>query len=168
MDIFIINTNNVDYIDEDLLKQFEHKKFSNVAKWREHCLAYLMLDRILREVYKISDRNISFKNGKPYLLNGDKHFSISHCKQVISIAFSDCDCGVDIEQIKQREYKKIAVRKNFNSNSLEEFYCDWTKYEAEYKLNGIAQAYKQFQYEEYMITAVSKNPQEDFEIYIQN
>lgn len=168
MDIFIINTSDANNISEDLLKQFEHQKFSNIAKWKEHCLSYLMLDRILKEVYKIPNRDIEFINKKPYLKNKHIYFSISHSNEYIAISFSKSDCGIDIEEIKKRSYTNISKRMNFNSNSLEEFYYDWTKYEADYKLSSNAESYKQFQYKNYIITAASINPQEIFEVYIQN
>ena len=168
MDIFIINTSNTDNISNDLLTEFEHKNFSNIKKRKQHCLSYLMLDRILKEVYKISDRTIEFINKKPTLKNKSKFFSMSHSRNFIALAFSDSDCGIDIEQIKNRPYKKIAGRMKFDCKSLEEFYYAWTKYEAEYKLNNTTKSIKQFQYENYAITAVSNNIQENFEILIQN
>ena len=168
MDIFIINTNDVNHISENLLKQFEHKTILNKKKWQEHCLSYLMLDRILKEVYQISDREIEFINEKPYLKNKKKFFSISHSGDFITVAFSDYDCGIDIEKIEERPFKKIAERMNFKSESLEEFYLDWTKYEAEYKLNDTPRSLYQFMQESYAVTAVCSNIQENFEIYIQN
>ena len=57
---------------------------------------------------------------------------------------------------------------SFKCNTLEEFYNEWTKYEAEYKLGKPAQKFKKFRLNDYVITAASVNIQEDFEIYIQN
>ena len=59
---------------------------------------------------------------------------------------------------------------NFSSKTLKEFYFDWTKYEAEYKLGGSdkGKSIVQTVFENYMITAVCEKPQEIFEIYIQN
>ena len=168
MDIFIINKKNTNNISDDLLREFEHKNFSNKKKWQEHCLAYLMLDRILKEVYKISDREIEFINNKPHLRNKKKFFSLSHSEDYVVIAFSNSDCGIDIELIKERDYKKIAKRMKLRSNSIEEFYYDWTKYEAEYKLKNKTKSLHQTRIENYILTAVSSNPQEIFEIYIQN
>ena len=170
MDIFIINTNNADKIPDNMLKQFEHKSISHEQKRKEHCLSYLMLDRILKEVYhiSISDRKPEFKNGKPFLKNKNKCFSLSHSKDYIVAAFSDYNCGIDIELIKERPYIKIAKRMNFQCNTLEEFYQAWTLFEAKYKLNDKDQSRYQFIYENYAISAVSSNIQEKFEIYVQN
>ena len=112
MDIFIINTSDADNVSDGLLKEFEHKKFSDISKRKEHCLSYLMLDRILKEVYKISDRQISFSDGKPFLATKEKYFSISHSADYIAISISGCNCGIDIELIKPRDFKRIASRRN--------------------------------------------------------
>ena len=111
---------------------------------------------------------IEFKNKKPYLKNRRKYFSISHSNEYIALCFSDFDCGVDVERIKERDYKSIAERMHFDSNSLEEFYFDWTKYEAVYKLGCEFKSYKNFQFEDYVVTTVSANSDEEFQIYIQS
>ena len=168
MDIFVINTSAADNIKPELLERFGHKEFSNLIKKKEHCFSYLMADRILKEVYKIENREIEFVNGKPYLKTREKFFSLSHCAEYIVAAFSDSECGVDIEQIKDRDYNSISERMRFNASNLEEFYAEWTKYEAEYKLGGKNKNIMQTRFENYMVTAVSNNSQETFEIYIQN
>ena len=170
MDIFIINTSDADNIKPKLLEMFRHKDFSNEKKKTEHCFAYLMLDRILKEVYKINSREIEFINEKPYLNTREKYFSISHSGEYILIAISDYECGADIERIKLRNYRAISEHMQFDALTLDDFYAEWTKYEAEYKLGGRGKYKKIFptRYYDYMITAVSVNLQENFEIYIQN
>ena len=170
MDIFIINVYGADNVKSELLEEFRHKEFKNKSKEKVHCFSYLMTDRILKEVYNIEQRETEFVNGKPYLKSREKFFSISHSGEYIALAFSDNDCGVDIEQIKNRDYVSIAERMKLNVTNQKEFYSEWTKYEAEYKLGGrgIYKNITQTVFENYMITAVSENPQETFEIYIQN
>lgn len=168
MDIFVIKITNADTIDKDLLKQFQKKEISNPKTWNSHCFSYLMLDKILKEVYKIEDRVIIFENKKPLLKSRKKHFSISHSKDFIAIAFSDFNCGIDIEKIKSRDFEKISKRKNFKAHTIEEFYQEWTKFEAEYKLNSKVFSSKNFQIENYSLTAVSENPDEKYEIYFSN
>ncbi len=168
MDIFIINKSNVNNIKHDLLKQFQFKDITNEEKLKEHCFAYLMLDRILKEFYKTDNRAIEFVNKKPYLKNREKFFSISHSEEFLAIGFSDNECGIDIEKIKDRNFLSIAKRMKFDCNTLEEFYKAWTKYEAEYKLGEKSKSIKQIILEGYAITALSNNIKEDFIIYIQN
>ena len=132
-----------------------------------------MLDRILKEVYKIENREIEFVENKPYLKSKEKFFSLSHSGDYISIGVSDEECGVDIEIIKDRDFLAIAKRMGFSCKNLKEFYLDWTKYEAEYKFWGKCSVDKygsiiQTELENHMLTAVCANPQAKFEIYIQN
>ena len=165
MDIFIIKTEDADEIGEDL--RFQKKEISNEKTRKIHCFSYLMTDRILREIYKIEDREIVFKDGKPVLKNGGKHFSISHTKEYIALGFSDYNCGIDIEGVNSnRDWKSIAQRMGFKSESEEEFYKDWTTYEALYKLNGTSDNIYHTKIENYFLTAVSENPDEKFELHI--
>lgn len=168
MDIFIIKISDADNIKPELLEEFRHKDFKDLKKQKEHCFSYLMADRILKGVYNIENRELDFLNGKPYLKTRKKYLSISHSCEYLVIAFSDNNCGVDIEKIKNRNYVSISKRMNFNADNLEDFYKEWTKYEAEYKLGEEAKSIMQTDYDDYMITAVSSNIQEKFDIYIQN
>lgn len=167
MDIYVVKTSGIENIDEKLLLEFQKKEFSNLKKRQIHSFSYLILDRILREVYKINDREIKFDNQKPVLKTGEKHFSISHSGEYIALGFSDTNCGIDIERIDdKRDWQAIAERMKFKSQSLEEFYKDWTRYEAEYKLGNKCKAGRGFKVEDYIITAVSENTDEDFEFYM--
>ena len=151
MDIFIIHSNITKNFTKDFLYGFQKKEISNSRVKDTHCLAYLMLDSILREYYKIENREIIFVEKKPVLKSGGKHFSISHSGDYIVLAFSDFNCGVDIEEVTERDYKKIAERMNFKSASLIEFYNDWTKFEAEYKMNSFTKSAKKIIFENYIV-----------------
>ena len=170
MDIFVIKVVDADEVHRELLKEFEKKQISDSKKWNTHCLSYLMVDRILKEVYKIENREIVFKNKKPILKTGEKNFSISHSEDYIALAFSDFDCGIDIEKIKTRDFKKIAKRMNFKCETLEEFYFEWTKFEAEFKLGKDKKNtfVKNYRIGDYVLTVVSENSEEKFELYFQN
>lgn len=164
MDIFVINTEKADFVSEELLSQFGRKEFRDKTQKKIHQFSYLMLDRILKEFYQIENREI-LNDKKPELKNGEKHFSLSHSGQYIVIAFSDSKCGIDIENIKQRDYKKISKRMKFNSANLKEFYQNWTKYEAKYKLGKTPKSEYEFEIPEYIITAVSGSSDERFDVY---
>ena len=166
MDIFVIEIKDADEVHKELLEEFRKKEITDPKKWNEHCFSYLMVDRILREVYKIEDRTIIFENGKPLLKSGEKHFSISHSEKYAALAFSDYDCGIDIEEIKQRDFNKIGERMHFQANSLEEFYEKWTKYEAEFKLTKPCKIYKTYRLDNYTMTVTSENSEEEFELYL--
>lgn len=167
MDIFIINTETAQNIPRELLLQYKQKEIHNEKKLIQHCLSYLMVDKILKEVYNVENRAIEYKNKKPQLKTGEKHFSISHSENLIAIGFSDFNCGIDIEHNKDRDFKSIAKRMNFPCPTLEEFYRKWTTFEAHYKLKDIANSAETFQLENYTITALSTNKGEDFNLYFE-
>lgn len=168
MDIYIINTSEAENIDKEVLDNYSHKSITNTKKHKTHCLSYFMLDKILKEIYKIKNRELEFINNKPCLKTREKSFSISHSKELITISISDLDCGADIELIRNRDYKPIAKRMKFNVKSLDDFYSAWTKYEAEYKLGHKTESFKHIDYNGYKICAASDNIKESFEIYILN
>lgn len=168
MDVFVINLADADNIKPELLENFKHKDFINKEKQKEHCFSYLMLDRILREVYGIENREIEFLNRKPYLKSRDKYLSLSHSGEYVVIAISENECGVDIEKIKDRDFRAISARMKFSCLTLEDFYREWTKYEAEYKLGDNCKSIKYTLVDDYVIAAVSLCIQETFNIYIQN
>ena len=170
MEIFIIEINNADKVNPETLKLYQKKDISDEEKLKVHCLSYLLVDKFLEEVYGIKSREIVFEDGKPILIDGGKHFSISHSEDLIAIAFSDSNCGVDIEKIKLREFKKIADRMKFEAETLGQFYEEWTKYEAMYKLGKNVEygSVANFDLEDYALSAVSEDPCEDFDLYFQN
>lgn len=169
MEIFIIEINNAEKVKEETLRQFQKKEISDETKWKIHCLSYLLVDKFLEEVYGIDSREIVFDEGKPILIDGGKHFSISHSEDLIAIAFSDSNCGVDIEKIKLREFSKISKRMGFEAETLGEFYQEWTKYEALYKLGKNIEygSVANYDLDDYALTAVSEDPCEEYEIYYQ-
>lgn len=168
MDIFVIEIIDADSVHQQLLLEFQKKEISDPKKLNEHCLSYLMVDRILREFYKIENREIIFDGKKPLLKSGAKHFSISHSGEFIALAFSDFACGIDIEGNTPRDYKKFAERMKFSCTTPDEFYQDWTFFEAKYKLGATPAASKTYKLGNYTLTALSSNPLEHFELYIQN
>jgi phosphopantetheinyl transferase len=124
-----------------------------------------MLDKILKDVYKINDTEIIYENNKPVLKNGLKKISVSHSGEFIALAFSDYDCGIDIEKNKERNYEKIAKRMKFNCKNKIEFYQEWTKFEAEYKLNTTPKSLKFCKVDDYILCVVSIKDNEEFNLY---
>ncbi len=168
MDIFVIEIVDADNVHKELLQSFQKREISNPERWNAHCFSYLMIDRILRDFYNIEEREIVFDGKKPVLKTGEKHFSLSHSGGLVALAFSDYNCGVDIEQIKLRDFENISKRMGFKCETLGEFYDCWTRYEAEYKLSVPSQRTKTFKLEGYSLSATSTNIKEDFEIYMQS
>ena len=168
MDIFVIKLSATENFSPELLNEFKKKEITDKKRLKQHCFSYLMLDRILTNFYNINDYEVIFEHNKPFLKNKQKYFSISHSEEYIVLCFSDYDCGVDIEKMKDRKFQSIAKRLGFKSHTREEFYKEWTTYEAKYKLNQSVKALKSFQFDNYTLTAVSNYKDEIFNLYYQS
>lgn len=84
----------------------------------------------------------SGKNNKPYFKDyPNVRFSISHSGDLVVLAMSDTEVGIDIEKIKPRDYESIVAR-HFTEgeakevDSIESFLKVWTKKEAYLKLTS--------------------------------
>lgn len=105
----------------------------------------LFLKEILNNEYNIYNYEIiKNKNGKPYLKNSNLFFNISHKKDIIVIAVSDNEVGIDIEYIdKDKEIKKALLNSffskneiNYIDNNIENFFEVFTKKESYIKMLG--------------------------------
>jgi len=84
------------------------------------------------------------ENGKPYIPGCPWKFSISHCGDVLTVAVSDFDVGIDCEE-EVSEDKVEGISKRFFSDE-EQSYCTdantfteiWTKKEAYAKMMGLS------------------------------
>ena len=104
------------------------------------CLkAWLMLEEMIGEV---NDFEYT-EHGKPFIAGGP-YFSISHCKEAISVAIDDEPIGIDIEQIRHADDELIARTMNEEEqNSIRHaafpdtaFIRLWTQKEAIVKAQG--------------------------------
>ena len=110
------------------------------------------LRRVLSSYLKIEPQQIQIKvgqYGKPYLEHNSLHFNLSHSKNKIVIAVSNCsEVGVDVEEYRQQRNLKGLVEKCFSEQeqlywySLSEqqksfmFYHFWVRKEAFVKAVG--------------------------------
>lgn len=168
MDIFVIKMDSYNNVPQEMLDEFKKRDISNLKRLKEHCFAYLMIDRVLREFYQIENREIIFDNKKPVMQSGKKHFSLSHSGGYLALCFSDYPCGIDIEEKKERDFGKIAKRMKFDCATLDEFYSEWTGFEAEYKLAENSKSCWTTVIENYTLTVLSSNEDEDFTLYLQS
>lgn len=77
-------------------------------------------------------------DGRPIFLDSDDYtISIAHSNSVIIIAIDSYRIGVDVEYIKYRKNYSAVANKIGLSNvcNIDDFYREWTKYEATYKAN---------------------------------
>ena len=135
MDIFYLSSKNfLQFIDEEFIKQFKKKELSSKKRIIEHSMSMFILEYLLKRFYKIENFEIVYENKKPKLKNDEIYFNISHSKDIILIAFNDSSVGVDIEQKKERDFKKLSDYYNVQFKNKEDFYEFWTRLEAEIKL----------------------------------
>ncbi len=117
-----------------------------------------IIEYAAKNFYYIKNAELQIINGKPLFKFSDIKFSISHTNGIAAVCFDNDDTGFDIEEIKERDYIKIAKRMKFklDENSPECFYKHWTKYEAEFKLHKKQKSSYSFIFEKkYMVTIVS-------------
>ena len=110
-------------------------------------LAYQLLKQGLREAYGITENPVFEYNehGKPAIVgHPDIFFNLSHCKEAVVCAISDCPVGIDVESL--REYRESLMRYTMNDAEIREielaeipasaFIRLWTMKEATMKLIG--------------------------------
>lgn len=61
------------------------------------------------------------------------HFNLSHSHGVLMLGISHAPLGVDIEKIRQIDYKKFDF---ISANSIDEFFERWTERESYLKFTG--------------------------------
>ena len=86
---------------------------------------YSLIKEGLSRYYKVKDFRVFYtKNGKPYL-NNDIYISISHSDNLVVVAFSKEEIGIDLESIKpfSNDMKKLLdiPLKASSQDSLIEF-----------------------------------------------
>ncbi len=140
MKIFYIDKDK-NVLDKDFLLSFGDKKFLSEEKEIQHCLGRYLVKTVANNFFKLDNSDIVLVNKKPRFKSNDIHFSISHSQNIIIAAFDKNPVGVDIEFMKDRNFKELFKRYNYKSNNIskELFYSFWTEYEAAIKLQG---AYK--------------------------
>lgn len=109
---------------------------------------YLFLKEVLESI-NIWDYEIVFNHyGKPYLKDNQVYFSISHDLDIVVIALSDKEIGVDIEALTYHEsvcYKYFLDGEqeivNNSSNKEYDFTKIWVMKESYVKMLGIGIEY---------------------------
>jgi 4'-phosphopantetheinyl transferase len=115
---------------DDLLQVIskENREKCRRFKFREDALRTLYGELILRYVLC---RKLSFENedieilrsneGKPYLKGFPIHFNISHSGDFVVCAFSEEEVGVDIEKIKEVDFK--IAKRFFSKQECEDLFA---------------------------------------------
>lgn len=84
------------------------------------------------------------ENGKPHFKGIENfHFNISHCENAITVAVSDRPVGIDIEKLREADFR-VSERffteneKKYVGSCDRRFFEIWTKKEAYIKKHGLA------------------------------
>lgn len=102
------------------------------------------LSKILKENYNIGKYELIYNEyGKPFLKDNNLFFNISHDNNLVIIAISDKNIGIDIEYLT---YNRFVLKKIFNEkeqhqvndkvNKEKEFTKIWVMKEAYVKMKG--------------------------------
>ena len=147
MKIFYIELKNTSE-----LKRVEKRKLQSA-------LGRYLTKQIAEVFYNIQDTEIIIENDKPKFKNSEICFNISHTENVVAIAFNDKPLGLDVEYIKERDFKTLFARFNIDLDDKDLFYQFWTEYEAEYKIQAETKQKICFKLlPDYMLSLFSSNP----------
>lgn len=132
----ITETEKIPPLGKELKKHLANKK--NTVK-QTSCSAWNLLFQILHEA-GIPKLTVAFTDtGKPYFVDSDIHFSLSHSKGVCAVAVSDHPIGVDVEVIKD-SYNPHLIERSLNEKEKAAFDGDftriWCRKEAVAKMTG--------------------------------
>ncbi len=105
-----------------------------------------LLDCVLRKHGADPRCIVRDENGKPRLPDGSLFFNLSHASELIYLAVSDAEIGVDCEEVRPIDFEKLARR--FCSAGEQEiifssddprtaFFRVWTRKEAYVKMKGV-------------------------------
>lgn len=126
----------------------ELAKISGPKAKRQKIVTKFFTRYVLAQKLNVGLQNICFyKNdhGKPYVKGNPVFFNVSHSNDLIGVAVSNSEVGLDVEYMKTRDFAALAqscfcervVDEIRSAKDMKQaFYRNWTAYEAKVKLNG--------------------------------
>lgn len=128
MKYYIYNTDNL--TNEEYEKRFslmEEEKQERVKGYkdatRRKCsvAGEMLVKDYIGKALNIAPEGLKIladENGKPYIPDCPVHFNISHCENMLAVAFSDEEIGIDIERIRPIS---LNILKRFFSREEQEY-----------------------------------------------
>lgn len=154
MEIFVANISDFEnklHVCSTCLSEEEKnhlKSIYNPQVKNRFIVSKALTRNILSQKLRIPTNKLEFiknEKGKPSIKDCPYHFSVSHSGDLFAIALGREEVGIDVEHMKERNFISIA-KHNFSkeavnriitsSNQKEEFYREWTLFEAAVKLHG--------------------------------
>lgn len=128
----------------DKARKAETRSLVSDEKKRQKIAADLLCRQMISDECSIPTEKIVFsknEKGKPFAVNADIRFSISHSKNIVACAVSDKEIGVDIEEIRDIRLKaaeKFACESEIEyiGTDITRFFEIWTLKEAFFKCKG--------------------------------
>jgi 4'-phosphopantetheinyl transferase len=148
IEVYILDITNLEL--EQYLKKLPNNFLVQVNKYKEENQRkrsffswYLLYLKFLERKINAFNLKVEFnENGKP-LIEGI-NFNISHSHNLVAVAISSHEVGIDLELIEDKDNSKIA-KKIMNEEEYQKylknkeyFYKVWTKKEAYLKRKGLA------------------------------
>ena len=147
-EVYVLDITNLEL--EQYLKKLPNNFLVQVNKYKEENQRkrsffswYLLYLKFLERKINAFNLKVEFnENGKP-LIEGI-NFNISHSHNLVAVAISSHEVGIDLELIEDKDNSKIA-KKIMNEEEYQKylknkeyFYKVWTKKEAYLKRKGLA------------------------------
>lgn len=125
-------------------------KFVRDPDRRNFILAHGLKRKCLGKLLGINPSALRFgtySSGKPYLMDTNVHFNLSHSHGVVALAASEFPCGIDIEAYRDLNHLPLLIEKTMTANEQDlirqasspqrAFIDRWVIKEAFLKLSGI-------------------------------
>ncbi len=162
MEIFYLRKDEfLNSIDIETLKRFsDGRSYLCNEKYLEHLCGLFLTKFVAKNIYGRSNTDIVLHGDKPEFVLKGLHFSISHSKNIVLVAFNNSEIGVDVEYMRPRNFEKILKRCNSNEKNptREYFYKFWTVREAEIKLGrDITSLFSTVLDDDYIVSCVSSS-----------
>jgi len=147
-EVYVLDITNLEL--EKHLKKLPSNFLDQVNKYKEEDQRrrsffswYLLYLKLVERKINVSNLKVEFnENGKP-LIEGI-NFNISHSYNLVAIAISSHEVGIDLELVEEKDNERIA-KKIMNEEEYQKylknkeyFYKVWTKKEAYLKRKGLS------------------------------
>lgn len=135
-----INTQRLDKVS---LLSDELKKIQSLT-------SYLLLRYAFAKLnINLNEYRFSYKNNKPYIEDFNYHFNITHSKNIIAVAISEKEVGIDAEYVDYHKKLDLVIKYALTNHEYAEFikltsnlkhdyfFQKWVIKEAHFKMIGI-------------------------------